>query len=397
MGAQAIRDRSLPHTVRVLFLSPVAPWPLHSGGHLRTYHLLSELAGRDFEVEFMCVGDDRQGPQAAKFISPIVHTFHAFPRSPAPISTRLTQPAPVKWFYSADLRCGVEKRLTEAQFDLIHLDELLMLDSLPQDVQEPIVVHHHKLDWEWARATGAPARQCRAWRRLERRACQLTPHHIVCAREDADRLHKRHSNIKAVAIPCGTRTCDSSPATRQARVGRFLFLGSLDYEPNVRALEALVPLFTAARRTQPALELQIVGARPTERVHQLQGEGVSLFSNVPDIRPYLAQASALLAPLGIAGGSRIKICDALAAGCPVVASSAAAEGLELIPGAHFMLANCQADLRTAIEQLCTPQGLQNAELQALSGRAQVCKHHDWAGLANQLQAQWESTSLESVS
>jgi sugar transferase (PEP-CTERM/EpsH1 system associated) len=104
---------------------------------------------------------------------------------------------------------------------------------------------------------------------------------------------------------------------------RFLvFVGVLSYFPNsdgvCRFAEEVFPVL---RRHDPGLELLLVGRNPTRRVRQLaRREGVTVTGAVPDVRPYLAAARGVIAPLRIARGVQNKVLEALAMGKQVLAS-----------------------------------------------------------------------------
>jgi glycosyltransferase involved in cell wall biosynthesis len=80
-------------------------------------------------------------------------------------------------------------------------------------------------------------------------------------------------------------------------------------------------VFPLLRRDDPELELLLVGRNPTQRVMRLaRREGVTVTGAVPDVRPYLAAARGVVAPLRIARGVQNKVLEALAMGKQVLAS-----------------------------------------------------------------------------
>jgi glycosyltransferase involved in cell wall biosynthesis len=184
--------------------------------------------------------------------------------------------------------------------------------------------------------------------------------------------------------------------------GRLLFLGSLDYAPNVEALERLLNgILPRLHATCRDVHLQVVGARPTPAVRSIveaanQGESVpvELLGEVEDVRPYLAQASLSVVPLGAGGGSRLKIVEALAAGCPVVSTSVGAEGLDLVDGEHICLADGDATFAAALTRLLADSAL--AQKQANAGREQVLNNNTWSALGKLLEGAWRSASIASV-
>jgi glycosyltransferase involved in cell wall biosynthesis len=96
---------------------------------------------------------------------------------------------------------------------------------------------------------------------------------------------------------------------------------------------------------------------------------------VPDVRPVLWSATMCVVPLHVGGGTRLKILEALAAGCPVVSTSVGAEGLSLIDGEHLRVADSPQAFAQAIARL-----LESSELRrslAARGREAVARQYDW--------------------
>jgi glycosyltransferase involved in cell wall biosynthesis len=97
--------------------------------------------------------------------------------------------------------------------------------------------------------------------------------------------------------------------------------------------------------------------------------------SVPDVRPYLRRAALTVAPLNIARGTQNKILESMALGVPVVASHAAARGVDAVPNEHLLVALNDDDYAQAILRLLE----QPAERARLSdaGRKRVLSHHTW--------------------
>jgi polysaccharide biosynthesis protein PslH len=105
---------------------------------------------------------------------------------------------------------------------------------------------------------------------------------------------------------------------------------------------------------------------------------------VPDTRPWLAGCDVVAVPLRHGGGTRLKILEALAAGCPVVSTAKGAEGLDVADGCELLLAETPGEIGAAIVRcLRDPQGA--AEM-GLRGRALVEARYSWAASAATVQA-----------
>lgn len=152
--------------------------------------------------------------------------------------------------------------------------------------------------------------------------------------------------LRTVVIENGVDVDYFSPAESHASPYRpgimpVVFTGAMDYRANVDAVEwfAREVLPEVVNRI-PSARFYIVGSRPVERVRRLERiEGVVVTGGVPDTRPYLAHARVAVAPLRIARGIQNKVLEALAMGVPVVATPAAAEGIDLASDKAFQVAD----------------------------------------------------------
>ncbi len=107
----------------------------------------------------------------------------------------------------------------------------------------------------------------------------------------------------------------------------------MNYRPNIEAVTWFATeIFPAVRRRVPAAEFWIVGAHPAPAVRALEGDGVRVTGQVPDVRPYLAHAGCVVAPLKIARGVQNKVLEAMAMARVVVATPEAREGIDASAG-----------------------------------------------------------------
>lgn len=119
----------------------------------------------------------------------------------------------------------------------------------------------------------------------------------------------------------------------------LLFHGRMDYSPNLEALKfilnELVPALTGLGSN---IKLIIVGARIPKRYLGDKNEIISFYSDVPDMRRFLAVADAVIVPLSIGGGTRLKILESFAAKVPVISTAKGAEGIDCRDGYHILIA-----------------------------------------------------------
>jgi glycosyltransferase involved in cell wall biosynthesis len=110
---------------------------------------------------------------------------------------------------------------------------------------------------------------------------------------------------------------------------------------------------------------------------------------VPDVRPYISEASVYIVPLRSGSGTRLKILEALAMGKAVVSTTIGAAGLAVTHGRHLLLADDPAEFAAAVGSLLK----EPARRQALgeAGRQLVETTYDWQAIAADLDRTYRQT------
>lgn len=120
----------------------------------------------------------------------------------------------------------------------------------------------------------------------------------------------------------------------------FLFVGALDYSPNVEGLKWFIEdIFKAFRRKVHDAKLIVVGRSPLPAVPRLcDGDsGIELHANVPDVKPFYKQCRAVIVPVLTGGGTRIKILEAALSDRPIFSTPLGASGLDFKDGSEIHL------------------------------------------------------------
>jgi glycosyltransferase involved in cell wall biosynthesis len=150
----------------------------------------------------------------------------------------------------------------------------------------------------------------------------------------------------------------------------------MDYWPNVDAVRWFASdILPRVRARHPEVDFAIVGMRPTPEVLKLAREGILVTGTVPDVRPFLRHAGAVVAPLRVARGVQNKILEAMAMGCAVVASAACASGIEADAGRDFIVA---ADANEFVERIVEliESPARRADI-GTRARQRICDVYSW--------------------
>ena len=380
--------------MKVLFVCPFVPWPLENGGKIRTFHLIKQ-ASSHAEVHLRVVKEPAQASDAEEALRPWCESLRFFDRGRPDAWRRWMRPKLERWFHSPELIKDVRRDLTENEFHVVHLDELLLARIVPPARKVPVIQHHHKLDtvlYDTLSEGDGFRRHFDLWklRRLEAESTRRYRHHLLCSQEDAEVLRSRHGALDCAVVPSGFdpdhfhRPLDHSRRDPE----RLLFLGSMNYGPNVDATTSFVrEALPKIRAKHPDVVFDIVGGEPVEEVLALASDKIHVTGRVPDVRPYLEKATMMVVPLRIGGGTRLKIVEALAMETPVVSTRIGAEGLGLVEGQHLLTGEGPGDLADPILTLLADPA--RAQSMGKKGGTFVRERFSWHALGEELVDCWE--------
>ena len=162
-----------------------------------------------------------------------------------------------------------------------------------------------------------------------------------------------------------------------------LFVGTFKWLPNIEAVDEIVKkIWPLILQKLPSAKLKIVGFSPTEKIKGYASDSVEVLGGIEDIRQAFAGAHALLAPIRSGKGTRYKVLEAMITGTPVVATTLAAEGLDLKHGENVLIADSSANLAAATVRLLEDNVLQKKL--AVAGQSLVKKGYSWDTIAKDL-------------
>ncbi len=393
--------------LRVLVVDEAPPFPPDSGKRLRTWHLLRRLARwHDVVLLSYAAADPGAQTEAQAALAAAGIECHAVPPPAAAAGPRLYArllancfspwPYSVAKHRSRRFRRALSALARERAFDLVQIEWTPYAVHLGAGGPPHLIASHNIETQIWrrrARISGnALARLFFNWQaakmeRFERRAFRRARAVTVVSADDRA-LARRMGAVRSRIVANGVDLDEFHPRPGQVP-DRLLFLGALDWYPNQDAVtwfvEAMLPLILARR---PGARFQVAGRRPPAALRRRlrAAPGVEMVGEVADVRPLLAAAAVVVVPLRVGGGSRIKIIEALAMERAVVSTSVGAEGLDLQPGTHLLIADTpQQFARLTLQLLTTPgQGRHLGE----AGGAWVRAHHGWDESARALEAEW---------
>jgi glycosyltransferase involved in cell wall biosynthesis len=297
---------------------------------------------------------------------------------------------------------ALDRVLRAGRFDVVNLEFAFLGDcdlrQAPPGARLPtLVVDSHNIDYDlarqYARAGNSLTRRLYAeanWRKLRRE--ELGTYRdadgvYLCSAADERHLLDQLPGIRTAVIPNAAdveyyrpRPTDPPPDARTV-----VYFGLLSYVPNVDGVihfvEDIWPRIAAAH---PEARCKIIGGRPPPSLLALAGPRVELTGFVSDLRPHLAAAAAVVVPLRVGGGTRLKIVEAMAMGKAIVSTTLGAEGIEAVPGRDLLVEDEPAAFADAVKRLLAEPGL--AARIGQSARQLAVERYAWSGAGRALES-----------
>lgn len=368
---------------RVLWITPRPLYPARAGGEIRTSGLIDAAVKAGHDVLVIEAGTSPGKPPGGVELCSVtlrsgITNILAKATTPAPLRAPRPNRAaliPARAQIAAfSPHCVVVSEIYSASL----VDDLLPPES-------PWIYDAHNVEVDRYRALAAAAgslseklslradisRVARAERDLVGRATATT----CVSPSDAERFVALTGSRRPVVVPSSVPTpITGVMPSRGTSVG---FVGTLNYPPNVEAVEALVDeVMPAVRRAVPHAALLVAGRSPGRHLRALLGSRpwIDFREDLADLRPVYEESRCVVLPITAGGGSRLKVYEALSHGVPVVATEQAVAGVSLSPTAA-LLGGSNADLAGhAVDLLLDPE---LANQVGSSGRAHFIHELSW--------------------
>jgi len=351
--------------MRILWVKAGKILPVDTGGKIRSYNLLRQLAARQETVFLSYYGgarDENYEREIGEHLPGAVTLHTPSLASSAPdYLRRLPSRAPyaVTKFTAPEVQRLLAGWLGERRFDVAVCDFLSASLNFPRELATPSVLFQHNVESAlWRRqARYEPNLVKRLVFKLEaakmdayeRATVGRFQHVIAVSEHDRELMSEMTDPARLTVVPTGVdlkqyQASAASGGGDGAAVAPqqplVLFLGSMDWEANIDGVEYFCrEIWPAVRAKVPGARFRIVGRNPHARVSKLASDSVEVTGTVPSVVEHLREAAVFVVPLRVGGGTRLKIFEAMAAGKAVVSTTIGAEGLDVRHGENILLAD----------------------------------------------------------
>ncbi|MDR2172382.1 MAG: glycosyltransferase family 4 protein [Planctomycetaceae bacterium] len=396
--------------MRVLVLDEWLPSVCNSGKSIRTFELLSPLARshsitylvnqagiappeqlsrmRDFGFEVICAPRPLvYGSLLSIFFGVIPALFDVLPIS-------------VRRHVSQDFAGAVKRLISERQFDVVHIEWSHYAFYSQFICGVPVFACTHNIEYlSWRRFFDVmrnPFKKAlgfHEWQKMylfEKRIYSKLDYISTVSSEDASILRNEFGVNDVCVIPNGVSISYYDEVANEPDLCKIIYCGSMDSHVNQDAvLYFLREIFPLALERNPLIKFEVIGRNPPDWLLRFSSSNVSFTGSVADVRKYLKSAGLAIAPIRIAGGSRLKILEAFAAGVPVLSTTIGAEGLEVEPNTNIAIANTPAEFATKIVEILTNKMLREKLIK--NARRLVDEKYDWSQISPLVESAWQKT------
>jgi sugar transferase (PEP-CTERM/EpsH1 system associated) len=353
--------------MKILFLAHRIPYPPNKGEKIRAFQELRFLGTRH-KVDLLCFADSDAEARHQEALKSLCRHIYVETRSRTRIAAGAArsllcgEPLSCGCFFSSKFQAEVRRTLAMGSYDVIFIYCSSMAQYLPRPLSAPVVLDFVDIDsakWaQYAQRLRPPlswlfAREARELARYEKDWARLSASTIVTTSQEASWLVGEGIppvEVVGNGVDIPEPRPDPLPEKIRALQPYALFVGTMDYLPNVDAVEYFAEdILPRVREQHPELKFVIAGRDPARRVRRLKRlPGVFVTGTVPEVETYLVGATVVVAPFRIAQGIQNKLLEALAVGKPIVSTPGPAAAIAASHGETLLIAGTSQEFAKSL-------------------------------------------------
>jgi glycosyltransferase involved in cell wall biosynthesis len=384
--------------MKILMLVPYLPTITMSGGQTRWYNIIKYLAKKHKITLFSLIKDDSERkfiPELKKYCEKVL-VFHR-PKKPWTIKNVILSvfgPFPLLVIRNQSLeeRKAIKEELEKEKYDLIHAETFYVMPHLgktnvptvqvEQTIWHDVYRHYvvNEVPFFLRPFYLLDVVKIRFWEKYYwGKADRLF---AVCD-EDKVTMQKMVPRKKVGVIPNGVDAGYYQEKKVNKKDPPRILYGVTNFEwmQNQEATEILIkevwPLIVEKYKSA---RVWIVGRKIPIWLKNMTKErkDIEITENIPDARDAYRKSTVMVAPIKGAGGTRLKILEAMASSLPVVSTKVGLVGLRVVDGKNALIADSPRELASKTLRLLSNPNL--AEKIGKNGRKHVEKHFDWKSI-----------------
>src|SRR4051812_40984043 len=368
-----------PERLNILYVSQMPASPPRFGAQARVHGLMTQLARRHDLAAAMLVDDEFDAEECRgamqAYCQEVVLVPNPYGRDG--LTKRMLQLRSLASTRSFErlrvtvsaLQQVLDRLLRAKRFDVVNLEfpylgHCDLRQAPPGEKLPALVVDSHEIAYDlarqFARAGGNLGRRLYAganWRKLQRE--ELGTYRdadgvYLCSVADEQPLLDRAPGVPPAVIPnaADVEYSQPRPTDPPSDSRTVVYFGLLSTVPNIDGVTYFIQdIWPRIAEAHPEAHCKIIGGRPPPALLALAGPHIEFTGFVSDLRPHLAAAAAVVVPLRLGGGTRLKIVEAMAMAKAVVSTTLGAEGIDAVPGRDILIEDQPSGFAEAVKRL----------------------------------------------
>jgi len=380
-------------------LTPYLPYPLHSGGQIRSYNLIKNLSQKYQITLFSFIRSAKELVHIAE-LEKYCTKVKVFKRRQAwdprniLISALTPYPFLVAIYLSKSVKNAIRRELA-SNYDLIHAETFYVMPNLPKPTNIPTLLVEQTIEYMVYQRFVEDFKffllkpllyfdvlKIKLW---EKYFWQKATRLAAMSQSDKQIMEKSVKDRKVDVVANGVDVEHFTESRIAKAVNQtILFVGNFKWLPNKDAAKFLVTdIWPKIHQQLPRAKLWIVGRNPTSEILDLSNQkNVTVSGEVDDIREAFQKSSVLLAPIRNGRGTKYKVLEAMASQVPVVTTKLGIEGIAAINQSSVLIAETADGLADKTIQVLTDKNL--AEKLAANGKKLVYNQYNWQAISKEL-------------
>jgi glycosyltransferase involved in cell wall biosynthesis len=353
---------------RILILTNRVPYPLNDGGNLATKAMVEGYHNAGWQVYLLSMNTSRHFLEA-NVLTDIYTNISRFDAvfvnndvKPLSILTNFLfskEPNHGARFKNKAFSDAVKEAIVLFKPDVIHVESVFLTGYLPlikKLTNATTILRLHNIESQiWQRLANESKGIKQVYLSdLAKRIGNYEPQAwaqydllLPITDNDAFVVKQALPQAKMKVVPFGVDTDKIQPQTGSEWVGYHI--GAMDWLPNAEGINwFLKEAWPQIHQQDPEFTFHFAGRKMPESFLKTNIAGVKCHGEVPDANAFIADKKILIVPLRSGGGIRVKILEAMAMGKIVISTTIGMQGIDAIPGTHFLEANTPQQFSEAI-------------------------------------------------
>jgi glycosyltransferase involved in cell wall biosynthesis len=396
--------------MNILFLSTENPYPADGGHHLRTFNVLKILASRH-KIYFVGFAQDKSEFKYIPEIKKFCETVDIYKVSETGYNKTFfmlacknvfsKQPLIAQRYFIPEARKRIKQILVDGSIHLVHMDMLAL--GLYKGILKgtPVILTNHNVEslriHRWMQIEKNLFIRCFLFyqylklRAFEQRICPEFDRCIVVSEYDRNYLKNLCGVDNFVVIPNGVDVRYFKPESGEVKRDHLVWVGGMTGPYNSDAVDFFIEkIWPVIKYEVPEATIDFAGGGPTQTLRNkaLEDKNIHVLGFVPDIRPIVQRASVFIAPIRIGSGTKIKVLNAMAQAKPVVATTTAAEGIDVTPEENILIADDPGEFAKKVIYLLSHEEI--AREMGEKAREMMEKKYSWDVISENIHRTYEN-------